>query len=127
MAATKTKSTRPPPSSAAGRQASSGSAKKSAAVSKTKQKPNGNIMNFFKKEETGLFIAENGGPVASLGAVAVRVEEHEQRLHDQPDRVHIAALVDAIRVGISVLAVGGFAQTVASESGNELSQRTACD
>jgi len=65
MAATKTKSTRPPPSSAAGRQASSGSAKKSAAVSKTKQKPNGNIMNFFKKEETGLFIAENGGPVST--------------------------------------------------------------
>jgi DNA cross-link repair 1A protein len=63
MAATKNKSTRPPP--APSRQASSGSVKKAAAAAKTKQKPNGNIMSFFKKEETGLFIAENGGPVVS--------------------------------------------------------------
>jgi hypothetical protein len=80
MAATKNKSTRPPPASS--RQASSGSVKKAAAVAKTKQKPNGNIMSFFKKEEAGLFIAENGGPVVTSS----RYFEKDVIAEDDSDR-----------------------------------------
>lgn len=61
MAPTKTKSSKQTALPAVNRQGSSGSVKKTAAASKIKQKPNGNILSFFKKEETGLFIAEKGG------------------------------------------------------------------
>jgi DNA cross-link repair 1A protein len=66
MAQIKTKPSRPAPTS--GKQSSSGSVKKAAATPKTKTKPNGNIMSFFKKEETGLFIAENGGRPAETAS-----------------------------------------------------------
>ncbi|KAM0715168.1 hypothetical protein Q7P37_009633 [Cladosporium fusiforme] len=66
MAATKTKSSKQPSIASSGRQGSSGSVKKAAAAaSKGKQKPNGNILSFFKKEETGLFIATNGAPAST--------------------------------------------------------------
>jgi DNA cross-link repair 1A protein len=65
MAPIKTKPSRPAPS---GKQSSSGNVKKAAATPKTKPKPNGNIMSFFKKEETGLFVAENGGRPAGTAS-----------------------------------------------------------
>jgi DNA cross-link repair 1A protein len=65
MAPIKTKPSRPAPS---GKQSSSGNIKKAAATPKTKPKPNGNIMSFFKKEETGLFVAENGGRPAGTAS-----------------------------------------------------------
>ena len=74
----------------------------------------------------GEFVGEEEGDlIAGLGTVAVGVEEHEERLHDQPDCVHIAALLDAIRVVILVLAASGFTEAVATEGGNEFSQRPA--
>lgn len=63
MAPTKTNTSRQTPSTV--RQSSSGSSKKTAGASKIKAKPNGNILSFFKKEETGLFVAENGAPVST--------------------------------------------------------------
>lgn len=76
MAPTRTKSTKPAPAT---RNGSSGSVKKAAALPKSKQKPNGNILSFFKKEETGLFVAENGGPIATaspyFGKEATAVED----------------------------------------------------
>lgn len=63
----------------------------------------------------GEFVGEEeGNLVASFGAVAFRVEEHEEGLHDQPDGVDISAFLDTVRVGIFVFAVGGLADAVAS-------------
>jgi hypothetical protein len=83
-------------------------------------------MLYWRWHYHGEFVGEEKGDlVASLGTIAVGVEEHKQRLHDQPDGVHIAALLDAIRVVILVLAASGFPKAVAPECGNKFSQRPA--
>lgn len=84
MAPTRTKSaSKVTPLPTIGRQGPTGSAKKATPALKGKAKPNGNIMSFFKKEETGLFMEDKAGsPVAAV----VEDDEVHGALEEPNDR-----------------------------------------
>lgn len=84
MAPTRTKSaSKATPLPTIGRQGPSGSAKKATPALKGKAKPNANIMSFFKKEETGLFMEDRGGSTVALD---LKDDAQKCALDDASDR-----------------------------------------